>query len=241
MKLKYVITGTGRCGTVFMARFLTSLGIPCGHESIFGHEGLEVAKRRLNEVLWPDLSHASKMSLINGKWHEEPVWIKDLSKIQADASYMAAPFLDDKCLTDTKIIHVVRNPIEVVQSFCNYINYFKSNIPSNKYEEFIYGKIKELTNSISNYDRACLFYIIWNEMIEKRADFFHRIEDDPNKICDFISVHSQEFFSNKSINSYKRWTEEKFDIHMISDSEIKKKFVAMGRRYGYKMSTPLII
>ena len=34
-KLDFLVTGTGRCGTVYMAELLTSLGIPCGHESLF--------------------------------------------------------------------------------------------------------------------------------------------------------------------------------------------------------------
>ena len=39
MKLKYLVTGTGRSGTVYMARLLTSLGIPCSHEMIFDYRG----------------------------------------------------------------------------------------------------------------------------------------------------------------------------------------------------------
>lgn len=39
MNVKYVVTGTGRCGTGFMSKLLTSAGVPCGHEAIFGPGG----------------------------------------------------------------------------------------------------------------------------------------------------------------------------------------------------------
>jgi hypothetical protein len=37
--LKLLITGTGRCGTRFMADWLTASGTPCGHEKAFGYAG----------------------------------------------------------------------------------------------------------------------------------------------------------------------------------------------------------
>ncbi len=35
----FVITGTGRCGTGYAAEVLSSAGIACGHEEVFGPEG----------------------------------------------------------------------------------------------------------------------------------------------------------------------------------------------------------
>jgi hypothetical protein len=37
---RFVITGTGRCGTVFTARLLTNVGVPCGHEDVFTKKGV---------------------------------------------------------------------------------------------------------------------------------------------------------------------------------------------------------
>ena len=63
MNLKYIIASTGRSGTVYMARLLTSVGVPCGHESIFTWQGIEKAKKildgqyiELNEVLVRDVT-----------------------------------------------------------------------------------------------------------------------------------------------------------------------------------------
>jgi hypothetical protein len=37
--LDLLITGTGRCGTKFMAEWLTKSGVPCGHEAVFSYRG----------------------------------------------------------------------------------------------------------------------------------------------------------------------------------------------------------
>lgn len=44
MNGRFVVTGSGRCGTKWMSEALTRAGVPCGHESVFGFEP---------EVVWP--------------------------------------------------------------------------------------------------------------------------------------------------------------------------------------------
>ena len=41
--LEYLVTGTGRCGTVNLAMTLTSVGVPCSHERFFNGNSLEEA------------------------------------------------------------------------------------------------------------------------------------------------------------------------------------------------------
>jgi hypothetical protein len=41
---RFVVTGSGRCGTTWISRALTRAGVPCGHEEVF-HPG---------EVIWPE-------------------------------------------------------------------------------------------------------------------------------------------------------------------------------------------
>jgi len=36
--MRFVITGSGRCGTKYMSRLLTAAGTPCGHEAVFAYE-----------------------------------------------------------------------------------------------------------------------------------------------------------------------------------------------------------
>jgi hypothetical protein len=36
--LKFIVAGTGRCGTAYIAQVLTHLGVPCGHEWVYAPE-----------------------------------------------------------------------------------------------------------------------------------------------------------------------------------------------------------
>lgn len=241
MELKYLVVGTGRCGTVFMARLLTSLGIPCGHESIFNWQGIEYAVKILSGEYMPCLSHASTVTWKDGECHDEVNWLEDMTSIQAESSYLSAPYLQHDFLQKVKIIHVVRDPVKVVHSFCHHINYFNTE-PKTAWEDFIYNQLPELKTSMPRHDRACLYYIMWNEMIEKaKISFFHRIENGPKPVMDFLGQYSESPFSNTEVNTYKRWSKEHFNIHLIQSKEIRERFVNIGRKYGYKMGSVLMI
>ena len=241
MELKYLVVGTGRCGTVFMARLLTSLGIPCGHESIFNWQGVEHAKKILSGEYSPYLSHTSTVTWKNGQCYDEVNWLEDISSIQAESSYLSAPYLEQDFLQKVKIIHVVRDPVKVVHSFCHHIKYFADE-PKTVWEDFIYNQLPELKVSMPHYDRACLYYIMWNELIEKaKIDLFHRIENGSNTVMGFLGQYSESPFSNTEINTYKRWSEEHFNIHLIQSKEIRERFIDIGRKYGYKMGNVFMI
>lgn len=235
MKLDYLITGTGRCGTVYLARCLTNWGIPCGHESIFDYQGLRGAVRRLNGEIPIALSLASKMDWTpeNVVHHDDYV---DPSKICADSSYMAAIDLDAEILKDTKILHVVRHPFKVVHSFVNHIDYFKNEDHSKTYEQFISRNMPALTEDIPAYDKASLFYVLWNELIEPHSDIFHRIEDPLEPVQKFLNV-TGEPFPNKSVNTFKKPVDHYFDVMDIESKEIRDRFAAKGEEYGYNMTS----
>ena len=241
MKPTYLITGTGRCGTVYMARLLTSLGICCGHESIFDYRGIRWAEKRLNGEEPPELSYVSQTEYKNGKWVPLDRWLPDVGKLQAESSYMCAPFLMEPLLAGVPVIHVVRDPVKVVHSFCNYIDYFKSHVGANSYEQFIYRHIPELQLEMSQYDRACLYYVRWNEMIEKaNPALFYRIEDDPQKVVDFLGKDG-DYFKEGDVNSLKKPVNERFSIDKIQSRDIFDQFMAIGRRYGYRMKSEYLL
>jgi hypothetical protein len=237
-KIKFIVVGTGRCGTVFMARFLTSISIPCSHESIFKDLGIDYARKIMNGEIQPSLSYTSTTKWVDGEEKKEIEWLTDLSQIEAESSYMAAPFLNDDILKDSKIIHIVRNPIRVINSFCNYINYFSQEYPTNCYEEFIYEIIPELKNKMSQYDRGCLYYILWNKLIEeqRKADLFVKIENAPKIIMNYLKINSDNPFSNDKINTFYKPVEEEFNLNLIQSKEIKDSIIEIGIKYGYKMS-----
>ncbi|NIQ15395.1 MAG: hypothetical protein GTO02_13665, partial [Candidatus Dadabacteria bacterium] len=183
MAIKYIVTGTGRCGTMFMSKLLTSAGIDCGHEVIFTNEGLEAAKQNL---------------FLN----KETV---------AESSYMAAPYLNDPILSEATIIHLVRQPMKVINSFVVAYCYFLSGQasckknpyqwtyayppgadPEFKFMRFIYSHIPDLCKKMSPVERAALYYIKWNQLIEKgcvgRDFIIHPIESDISNLTKFIGI-----------------------------------------------------
>jgi len=239
INLKYIITGTGRCGTVFMARLLTSVGLPCGHETIFDSDGLDAAKNRLTGLIQLGVSHISLMEYQtnNGDWVTLPEWNRNLSNIVADSSYMAAPFLSE---FDTKVIQVTRNPLKVIDSFVNHLYYFSHNLPTNTWEQFIYKTIPEITKAMPSYDRAALFYVLWNEMIEKKYDMRCKIEDGPQKVLDFIGKSDLPHF-NQKINSVIKKNVDRFTLDKVESKEIRSRLELMAKKYGYNISSDYLM
>lgn len=244
--LRYLVCGTGRSGSVYMARLMTSLGIPCGHESIFDWHGLEVAKRRVLGEEFLSLSGASmiRKNLVTETNEEiEPWW--DLENLQAESSYMAAPFLNQPEFSNIPLLHVVRHPIRVVQSFCNYIDYFQHSVPQNQYELFIYEHVPELQNDLSAYDRACLYYIRWNQLIEagygNRCLIRWKVEDNPDKLLNLLVGGSKtDYFNDTSVNTFQRRQSARFTLSAIQRQDIRREFVEIGERYGYYMGTDVL-
>ena len=233
-QLRYLITGTGRCGTVYMAKAFTASGIRCTHEGFFDERGLDHALSCLRGDILPGLSFCSTNKSVNGEWIEIEKYLEHPFYAVAEASYMAAPFLKNDALAETKIIHLVRHPNKVVKSFVSHLGFFKDKEPSNKYEKFIWQYVPELQSPMSMFDRAALYYILWNEMIEVNNVVFHKIE---GRLSD-LELGLVEL-EDKEINSINK-TKHEFNVGLIESKEIKSRFVAMGKRYGYNMAMYLL-
>lgn len=230
MNLKILATGTGRCGTNFVANLLTSIGLPCGHEAVFGPKGIDFAMEVISGKRKPENSKISKEGEI----------LSDGMELVADSSYMAAPFIGE---FDYLVIHVVRNPIEVISSFLSkpFLYFMRPHptMPEDRfvYEEFIYKHLPDLTKEMPSSDRAALYYVRWNEMIEYsgRVNLRHRVEDPPSAIRE-LTGHSGSLYSNSRCNSFlldkKRWNPNR-----IKDHRIKKDLMDIMKRYGYLKST----
>lgn len=227
VKLQYIATGTGRCGTQYMSNLLSSLGIPCAWEIFFTSDGITKSLERLESI--------------------ETQFI-------AEASYMAAPYLKDLVFSDAKIIHLVRNPIDVINSFVSGFCYFLSGSIEGKVDDdwqyeyppgadkefqhmkFIYEHIPELRmKNMNPYTRAAWYYIRWNEMIERnstgREYYRHRIEDKINGVLEFINKKPNVNMHDDKSNhvEYKK-------VHTLESfpfSEAKNQLIDIGKRYGY--------
>ncbi len=160
MKLDYIITGTGRCGTAYAAKFLTREGIPCGHEEIFGPWG-----KRASEIMR-----------------------QSNSELVADASWLAMPFLNE--VGEAKVVHLVRHPQRVIASmlaiglFAN-----KPPRDIRPYTAFAYEH-SDIGKYETEIERATAFYLYWNGQISYRRPDAHiaRIEDEPESILNAVGI-----------------------------------------------------
>lgn len=231
LNLKYLVVGTGRCGTVFMARLLTSLGISCGHEAIFNAEGIGSALDKLNKRL------PIQTSIISNINADE--WFKEQT-IAADSSHMAVPFLDIQELKSTKIIHIVRNPLAVISSFVIDINFFSPNY-NNIWKTFIMNHMPEIDQENTVIEKACRYYINWNNMI-KNSDLFLKIEEQPSdKLFDFLEVKNQICFTNTKINSKKQKGRKNLNFEEIPEGKTKKEFGDIIQKYKYEKHLNILI
>lgn len=232
MKLQYLVTGTGRCGTVYLANLLTKSGLPCGHESIFTPWGLDEAIARLDGRSPIQVSAISLASCGD--------WFPEAGAVVADSSYMAAPFLDHALLRDVRIIHVVRHPMDVINSFVVGLNYFQEWLPPDVWHQFIYTHAPELRLDYHPLDRAALYYIRWNRMIEKRsagrAYFFCQVETITHRLFDYLgrSCHDEKLLSARTINGRMDGKPE-YHFEDIPSTALRRELRDLAERYGYPL------
>jgi hypothetical protein len=226
LKIKYLFTGTGRCGTVFTARLMNLIGIPCGHESIFTYEGLDAAKARINRRKAIIQSNVYAHSLAE----EHEIFVDSLI---AESSYMAAPFLSDHVFIETVVFHLIRHPEDYVQSLANYLNFLQNPYPMNEYETFKFKHVPELAGKMPKYDRCALYYIRWNQMIAKHnPDYVFKTEEIEKKLLDLF-LYKKEVNLPKDVNTCKKQNVERFRIDMIESVEIRKSLEQIGKQYGF--------
>lgn len=246
-KLKYLVVGTGRSGTVYYARLLTSLGFPCGHESFFTYQDIDSALARLSGRVCPTLSGCSQVRFDGHQDIPIKPYVDKNTELVAESSYMAVPFLHHDCLKETEVLHVVRHPVKVLNSFLNYLRYFYEPpicVPPNPiYEAFIYRHLPELKSYAAPLERAAMYYVLWNEMIERRKTLaIFRAEDGPDPLKRLLGVESvvDNVFDDRKVNSYE-CPGNRFDLGMLPKGSVKDRFVEIGRRYGYNMSSEYLL
>ena len=234
--INLVVTGTGRCGTTYLAKLLTSLHYFCGHESIFNYEDEEIIKKRLLNKDYT-LSICSQ-STANVRFHEDKMNWVNLDEIKADSSYMAAPYLNWKELSNIKIIHLYRNPLDVIRSFVHDLDYFSKNHPNEKniynelgFEQKIWKFLPLLSDIDNQLERACYFYIEWNKLITKNCKnkkvLEIKIEDDDKiqKIKKFINIKENfDYFDDKKENT-RNIKNKKIKLKEIPSGKIKDKII----------------
>ena len=217
INLKYLIVGTGRCGTVSVSKLLTNVGIPCGHESIFDSNGIEEAINRIK-------SNSPKQSYTSSR----DGW-KQPEKIIAESSYMAVPYLGHPILKKSKIIHIVRNPLEVVSSFIYGANHFQGIDYVKEWDDFIETHLPEINNFKTPIEKAVYYYVAWNRKIN--ADMFHKIEDGYLELLKKMNLKIENVSYSEKANHFIR--NKSISLKDIPKGQLKKDFLKLSEEYGY--------
>jgi hypothetical protein len=237
--LCYLVTGTGRSGTVSLACALSSAGIPCSHERFFRGDSVEAAFGLLLDGKDAKNSSCS-----------EHCGLPELgARVVAESSYLAAPHLAAPFLAGATVIHAVRSPWQVIPSFLNNIQFFRGE-PIHEHERFIYAALPELHHLKEPVDRAAYYYIHWNLMIEwlgarhlPAQYIFHRIEDGPAALLrqlgePTIALHNVP--TRDDINNFEAWQPhlkppraKRIPTQDIRRSAYWKELCQIALRYGY--------
>jgi hypothetical protein len=211
--LRWLVSGTGRCGTGFIQQVLWSAGVQCTHEGIFRFDGEPAARARLEARLK----------------NEDGVW-------PAEASWLAAPCLDWPELADTTIVHLVRNPKKVIDSQMRF-GIFRDT--GNQYYAYLNWKahwLPKLREIEDTFHRAVYFYVEWNNIVAQHATTFHRVEDDARELLDKLGIDHEgvELFSNTTFNTRHGDRHSDVDLHELPD-DLRVPLFEMAERYGYQV------
>lgn len=226
-KLKFIVSGTSRSGTMYMAKLLTSLGFECGHESIFTTDGLDEALQKI----------AGKKKITNSICAHKNGFFINQENLCADSSYLSAPFLGHQEFKDVKIIHVVRNPIKVISSTLIDANFF-SNDAQRPFVNFVETYLPELKN-ISNFkEKAMYYYVNWNLMVQKNCTNvnYKKIVLENGVSEEFFSfIGVQQTHNYHQDNKTNCWHNRKKDLEIsdLPNGEIKNSFLKIMDAYGY--------
>lgn len=235
-KLKYIVTGTGRCGTLYLSKLLSFCNIFCGHETIFDISSWNVILQRIF-----DKNAELKLSKIAIENYGNYL---DSNKLIADSSYMAMPYLHLNIFNSCKFIHVIRHPEDVINSFCHFLNYFydesfcKLNDYNKSYLNFIYKNVPDIKKYKNPYDRAACFYLFWNQQIEDKLKNKNKIKIKIEEINNNLLL--EEFIEAKIPNEFEKISniktkEKRFYLKNIKNKSLKEQIFCFCEKNNYNL------
>lgn len=207
--MKYLITGTGRCGTGYVAQVLNSTGdTKCTHERVFNAQGIEFARRRIIER------------------RNNPHW-----GWEGESSWYAAMYLDDPILDGITIVHLVRHPKEVIDSQLSMGNWTH---PAYDGAKTLLPYLPGLALCQSPLEMSAYWYVEWNRKVEPHADTFHRVEDDVRLLLDKLGIDyaGKILFDDKKYNTRRTYPSD-VDLKTDLTDPLRSEILEMAHRYGY--------
>lgn len=208
--LEILVTGSGRCGTGFVAKLLTSAGCRCTHEQIFNPNGWDHAVEQMRMM------------------DEHPEW-----KWRGESSWCAAVYLDRPALRDVTVVHLVRHPKQVLDS-C--LRRYKFNHPYyGPYYHWLAKHLPGLDEQDTPEGKAAYRYLRLNELVEKRADIFHQVEHDPKELLAKLDIDWQGYglFNNTEYNAHPGGVESDVRLDDLP-VELQWPIAKMSTKYGYE-------
>lgn len=150
--MRIIVTGCGRSGTQWMANVLATLGLASGHERIYTPELDPYRMKDQNEM--------------ENRWRHK----------DAEASWLAAAWLDTLPSGAYAVLHQVRHPLLVVRCW-NSHRILDHEEPAGR---FAHAHAPETRDGPTG-DRAVQYVLRWNELVERgglRHTYFrYRAED----------------------------------------------------------------
>jgi len=212
--LKYIITGSGRSGTGYMAQLLTLNGIPCGHEEVFNLSSHAVPG---NNELSADSS-----------WLSVP-YLKDYKDLQV---YHVVR-------NPVKVIESWMNKND--QGIWGNLTIGESRVLASRtspYWGFVKHHLPEVSG-ISTPLEATIFYLVeWSKRIkEEVGDKFYRIETDCTELMKDIGIDNPQIFEDTSFNKRRR---SKANPYKLKASKVTGRYREMlvqhAHDYGYMIT-----
>lgn len=158
---RFVITGTGRSGTMHTARLLTAAGLRCGHEEYFrGNPSLfeRGPRRRGVGKLRTPVGRAREW------WRRRPL------RLDGDASWMAVPRLES--FGGVRVLQL-RHPMAVVRSFTG-TRFFSEPERYGSQAEYARAFFDPSGDDVLD---AMRWWVLWNSWAAAHADLVVRLED----------------------------------------------------------------
>lgn len=160
MRPRFVVTGTGRNGSTYIARLLTASGVPCGHEDWFGLR----AGLRDNQIM-PRYTIKAELASPALRLHEE--YRRRRQPLLGDASWLAVPRLPR---FRGLVLLQTRDPILSIASMVAIRMFTRPR----RYLRFIQSHFDSTGNDLTD---AMRWWVIWNQRARDYATHTYRLED----------------------------------------------------------------
>lgn len=114
-------------------------------------------------------------------------------KFSSESSWLAVPKINDDL--DANFVKIFRNPIENIKSNVDLL-LFSPKMKHSPYQKYIIEHIKEIdVNKKTSIENAALYYIVWNELFEKKIHtrYYELIHFNTLITLETINMHNVTF------------------------------------------------